>query len=489
LAPERVSVLVHLGPGADRGALRGFAAANGGRVKYEYDVLPNVVNVRGLPETALSGLTQLQGVVRIEPDATVQAHMNGSTPLIGGLQSQLTAAGMTADGSGVRVCIIDTGIDSDNFMYASRIDTVAGRDFVNNDNNPEDDDGHGSHVAGTVAGGTGINVDLGCGQEPLQGIAPAATLIGIKVLDANGSGTFSDVIAGIDHCADQSASGGRADVINMSLGGGSYSGTCDTSTAAAAANAAVDAGVVVVASAGNSGSSNAMGTPACGSKVIAVGATYDDDYPNCELPNQDSFSFCTKVNRIGLCTGICTDTSPGVDDLVCFSNRSTELDVVAPGCVTFSANYENSAGAVVGFCGTSMASPHVAGLAALLLSADPALPAAGVRQLIRDGATDLGSAGFDPAFGHGRIDVSGSLSLLGGPCSVDSDCDDADACTNDACVSGSCSNTALDCSDGDPCTTDTCSAGVCSSSPMNCDDGDACTTDSCSGGPVREPEP
>ena len=97
------------------------------------------------------------------------------------------------------------------------------------------------------------------------------------MLDANGSGSFSDVIAGINYGADQTASGGRCDIINMSLGGGTFTGTCDSDSAAAAANNAVDAGVVVVASSGNDANTNAMGTPACGSKVIAVGATYDDD--------------------------------------------------------------------------------------------------------------------------------------------------------------------------------------------------------------------
>ena len=102
-----------------------------------------------------------------------------------------------------------------------RIDSSAGRDFVNNDNNPEDDDGHGSHVAGTAVGADTLSVDFGCvGSEPFQGVAPQATLIGIKVLDANGSGSFSDVIAGLNYGADQSGSGGRCDVMNLSLGGG-----------------------------------------------------------------------------------------------------------------------------------------------------------------------------------------------------------------------------------------------------------------------------
>lgn len=505
---DRVSVLVHLAPGADRAPVRQFAANQGGFVKYEYDILPNVINIRGISGNALNALLATPGVVRWEEDATVYAHMNDSTPLIRALQSQISAAGLSADGSGVRVCIIDTGIDSDSAMYSTRIDAAAGRDFVNGDNNPEDDNGHGSHVSGTAVGGDSLTVNFGCvGSEPFHGIAPEATLIGIKVLSSSGSGSFSNVIAGINYGANQTASGGRCDVINMSLGGGQFSGTCDGDSAAAAANNAVDAGVVVVASSGNNAYANAMGTPACGSKVISVGATYDDSYPSCEFPNQTSFQFCTCVNIF--CCGTCTDNSPSVDQITCMSNRSSTLDVTAPGCITFSADYAASPNGIVGFCGTSMASPHVAGLAALLLSADPSLTPAEVRQHIRDGAIDLGAPGFDPVYGFGRIDAINSLSLLGPGCTTNGDCDDGNVCNGaETCVSGSCQagtplncndgnactadscntttgcvNTPISCNDGNACTADSCDAGSgCVNTPVNCDDGDACTADSCDSG-------
>ena len=336
-------------------------------------------------------------------------------------------------------------------------------------------------MAGTAVGGDSLTVNFGCvGSEPFHGVAPRATLIGIKVLNANGSGSFSDVIAGINYGADQSASGGRCDVINMSLGGGAFSGTCDGDSAAAAANAAVDAGVVVVSSSGNDANTNAMGTPACASKVIAVGATYDDSFPNCEFPSQTSFTFCTC--SFITCCGTCTDNAPSVDQIGCYSNRSTELDVVAPGCITFSTDIDNSLNGIVGFCGTSMASPHVAGLAALLLSADSSLTPAQVRQAIRDGAIDLGSPGFDSVYGHGRIDAINSLALIGPGCSVPGDCDDLNPCTVDDCVGGSCSNTPINCDDGNACTSDSCSGGACVNDPISCDDSDPCTSDGCDAG-------
>jgi subtilisin family serine protease/uncharacterized membrane protein len=465
--PERVSVLVHLESGANRGPARQFAAQQGGVVKYEYGILPDLVNLRGIPRQALNALEATPGVLRWEEDRPVEAFLNGSAPLIRALQSQIADAGLAADGDGVRVCVVDSGIDSDHTMYADRIDFSAGRDFVNDDDDPEDDLGHGSHVAGIAVGRTGLFQDFGCGSpDPFQGVAPLATLIGVKVLDSGGTGLSSDVIAGVDYCADQSPEGGRADVINLSLGGGVFTGDCDGSPAAAACNAAVDAGVVVVAAAGNDALTGFLAEPACGSNVIAVGATYDDDFPSCEFPDLEILDF-----------GICQDATPIVDQACCFSNRSSTLDVVAPGCVTFSADF-SSPDAFQPFCGTSMAAPHVAGLAALLLSIDPARSPAELRQVIRNGAVDLGPTGFDDVYGHGRIDVIDSLAQVAHPCAGDEECDDGLFCTqNDLCIDGICFR------QDDPCPDQVCDEETDSCVPCladsDCDDGDHCTRDSC----------
>jgi len=479
--PDRVSILVHMIPGADRSPMQGFIKSQGAFVKYRYNVvLPNVINVRNFPTSALNGLLSIPGVVRWEEDRTVLTHLNDSTRLIRVPPEQITESGLSADGSGVRVCVLDTGIDSDSEMYMTRIDTEAGRDFVNNDNNPEDDNGHGSHVSGIAVGRTGLSVDFGCeGSEPFRGVAPEATLIGIKVLDASGIGQESDILAGINYGAGPSIPNGPCDVMNMSLGRSYFTSACDSDPIAQAANNAVDLGVVVVASSGNNGISDAIAAPACGSKVISVGATYDDTYPNCEFPDQDSFEFCT-LWLGSMCWLSCTDSAPSVDQIGCYSNGSAQLDVTAPGCITFSADFGNSPLGIVGFCGTSMAAPHVAGLAALLLSADPSLTPVEVRQHIRDGAIDLGAEGFDWTYGYGRIDVTNSLSLVGPQCTTNADCDDSNDCTTDTCVSGTCSNTPIVCNDNDACTTDSCDPALgCYYEPISCDDGDLCTTDSC----------
>ncbi|UCE59670.1 MAG: S8 family serine peptidase [Phycisphaerales bacterium] len=429
-----VSVLVYMEPmftrnAVERADVRSFAALNKGKVHYEYgDTMPNVLNLRDIPEDQVDALRNMPGVVKVEKD---EYHPNvlklhDSIPLIRGLQSQITGAGLSADGAGVRICVVDTGIDSDHVMYSDRIDTSKGYDFYNDDNNPEDDNGHGSHCSGIALGGTGISWDpCGTGSMPFQGVAPEATLIGCKVLNFAGGGYDSDIIAGIDYCADQSASGAQADVISMSIGTGNYSGPC-THSWAVAANNAVANGVVAVAASGNENYSNAMGSPACGVDVIAVGMTWKNDYPTCEDPT-------TNWNW-----GICTDYAPQTDDVGCFSNESDYLDVTAPGANIWSASTAAGGASITGMSGTSMSCPTVAGLVALVLDVDPTLTPAEVRQIIRDGAIDMGPAGFDRAYGYGRIDVINTLNLLA-PCTGDPDCDDGLFCNGaETCVSQSC---------------------------------------------------
>ncbi|MDH3328887.1 MAG: S8 family serine peptidase [Desulfobulbaceae bacterium] len=483
--PDRINLLLHMVSGADRGPVRALAARQGGKVRYEYkNVLPKVMNLRNMPLTAVAALEKIPGVFKIEEDKYHEKliKLDESTPLINGLQSQIQSAGYTnAAGSGVRVCVVDTGIDTDHIMYSSRIDSGAGYDYVNNDSLPEDDHGHGSHVAGIAVGGTGLSInfsDVCDGNEPFQGVAPDATLIGVKVLNSQGGGYISDVIYGIDHCVSVGA-----DVINLSLGAGSYSGICDTDSLAKAANQAVESGVVVVAASGNEGYANSMITPACGSQVIAVGATYKADYPRCEA-SVSSFSWCLDSS----CATTCTDTTPVADDLVCFSNKSDYLDVVAPGSVIWSAGMAEGGLSITQKSGTSMAAPQVAGLAALILGEDTALTPAQVREIIRNGAIDMGTQGFDSSYGYGRVDVLQSLALLESPqCIENTDCDDSDSCTTDTCSAGVCDNQPIECPQGEICV-----AGFCSPLPPVCGNGfceegekcDVCPADCISGGGV-----
>jgi len=250
-------------------------------------------------------------------------------------------------GAGVRVAIVDTGIDLDHPDLTPRV--VDGANFVNSKKSADDDNGHGTHVAGVV--GASDNT-LG-----VVGVAPLATLLAVKVLDRNGSGWLSAVLAGIDWAA---ANG--AQVINLSLGTSS-----DIQVFEDTVDSAVSSGVVVVAAAGNSAlSGNSASYPGAYDSVIGVGAT-------------DS-----------------------TDARASFSTFGPQLDLAAPG-VDIKSTWKK--GGYNTISGTSMSSPHVAGAAALAIGTGIYGDNAAVRAALESTADDLGPAGRDDEFGHGLVDA------------------------------------------------------------------------------------
>ncbi len=406
--PERVSVFVRVAPGADRGPIRGLVQSHGARVKYEYRILPDIMNVRDLPVTALSGLQHAPGVTEVTFDGKASILLNESIPLIGANDPSILLPGI--DGTGVRVCVADTGISNTFAGYNTRI--VAQRDFVDGDGSAQDPHGHGSFVSAVI---------LSAGPA-YRGIAPNALLMGARVLDATGHGDWSDVVEGIQWCAGMGAPipGGRADIINLSLGG-----PCDPNAAqaVAAANNAVAAGVVVVAASGNSCDKGQIAAPACGSNVIAVGATYDAAVgPRGWCCNE-------------ACTSTCTDSTTTTDQVTCFSQAGAGLDHVAPGAMITTAF--GTAG------GTSAAAPHTSGLAALILHKKSNLTPAQVRDFINLN-TDPITGGVGG--GSGRINAREALAAVpvvpgDGVCSPQEIIDCISDCDQDAdSVFGACDN-------------------------------------------------
>lgn len=220
-----------------------------------------------------------------------------------------------ATGSGVHAYVIDTGIRTTHVEFSGRVG--AGYDFVDNDSNPTDCNGHGTHVAGSIGGAT-------------YGVAKQVTLHGVRVLDCSGSGYTSGVVAGIDWVT---ANAMRPAVANMSLGGGA------SSTLDVALSNSVAAGIVYVVAAGNANSDACNSSPAREPSAITVGATDNGD------------------------------------GRASFSNYGACLDIFAPGVSVLSA-YHTSDTASATLSGTSMASPHVAGVVARYLQSAPnALPA------------------------------------------------------------------------------------------------------------------
>jgi len=250
------------------------------------------------------------------------------------------------DGTGVRVAVVDTGLDANHPDFAGRIGGMT--DFTGQ--GPHDNNGHGTHVAGIAAGAGAL----------YRGVAPGATVYAAKVLRGDGSGMFSDVMAGVEWAVQQGVH-----VINLSLGS---SGSSDGNDALShTCDAAVDRGIVVCAAAGNDGpGARTIGSPGAARKVITVGATDDHDAVA---------SFSSR--------GPTADGRPKPD--LCFPG----VGIIAP----------RSSGTSMGTpvdnlytqaSGTSMATPHAAGTAALLRQAKADLTPDQVKQLLRVTARNLG---------------------------------------------------------------------------------------------------
>lgn len=230
-------------------------------------------------------------------------------------------------GAGVKVAVVDTGINYKHEDLSGNY--ISGYNAVDTSKTALDDQGHGTHVAGTIAA-------LSNGKG-VVGVAPRAKLYAVKVLGADGSGSYSSIIKGIEWAAKN-----KMNVINMSLGGGGY-----MSSMHEAVKAAVKAGVTVVCAAGND--SGAVNYPAKYPEAIAVSA------------------------------------SNSSDQIAYFSSRGAELDVIAPGVDIYSTSIS---GGYQNMSGTSMACPHVAGLAALAVSAGYKTPAE-VRAALKKAAVPL----------------------------------------------------------------------------------------------------
>lgn len=281
----------------------------------------------------------------------------------------------------VIVAVLDTGVAYENNAQYVRAPDLAGTsfvpgwDFVNNDAHPNDDEGHGTHVTGTIAQTTNNGVGV-------AGLAFGVSIMPVKVLGADGKGNTSTLADGIYYAVDNGAK-----VLNLSLGG---SGTNQTLSDAIAY--AHQEGVVVVCSAGNEyEDGNPPQYPAAYATTIAVGAT-----------------------RYDLLRAY-------------YSNTGSYVDIVAPGGdVSVDQNGDGQPDGVLQqtfakpsyaafnywyYAGTSMAAPHVSAAAALLLSANPNLDHEAVRFILESTAVDLGVPGWDEQYGHGLLDVAAALQM------------------------------------------------------------------------------
>lgn len=310
-----------------------------------FDLLP--ATAQAATRAEIEALSERPDVAMIWLDGRVHTCLDQSVPLIGAPQiwnSKFT-------GRGIKVAIVDTGIDTTHPDFGTgRI--VALKDFTASPTGISDHVGHGTHVACTIAGA----------GPRYRGVAWECTLIIAKVLGDDGGGSMSGVMSGIDWAVGQGAK-----VINLSLGADENGDGTDALSAMC--DAAVDRGVCVCVANGNAGpGQGTVGSPACARKVISVGASSKQDQIADFSGRGPTADGRTKPD-------ICF---PGVN-IVAAQARGTQMGtVVAPGYISAS--------------GTSMATPHCAGTAALLLQACPTLTPAQIKQVLAQTAKDLGQA-------------------------------------------------------------------------------------------------
>jgi hypothetical protein len=361
------------------------AAVGSFQTRREFKIIPGFAAT--MTAAQARALANVAGVFRVEEDFKVKAVLDDSRPDmdLGRVQDPgpdqiVDGGGAAATGLGVKICVLDTGLYAQHEMFAGR--PIVWFDEVNGQPAPYDDHvdifgtpfGHGTHTTGIAAGSPGTYLG-----NPISGTAWEANIIAVKVLDQNGSGPESTIIAGFDRCVES-----NADVISISLGGDPGGDCQDAMALAARAASGPPHNIFVAAAAGNSGPGNqTILTPACEPKVTAVGAS---------------------INWSGDGLGM---------SLIAFSSRGpvpgpppvgsyTKPDVVYPGALIRSAKV-NTTSDYWRLSGTSMSTPGVAGLAAMARQVDPTLTAEQIQTILRDTAYDFGPPGVDDDWGAGHV--------------------------------------------------------------------------------------
>ena len=354
--PVRVPVIVSFDTPTRTGTAPSAAAVRAARSTVvaslpagSYDLVSSFSRIPAVSmEIDAVGLKALRGnplVTAVNADQVISTTMTEANALTG-VAALHTAGGITGDG--VTVGVIDTGIDSaDGVVHPDLADDVVGQacfrtenDCIGGAGSAEDQDGHGTHVAGIITGS--------------QGVAPAASIYALKVF-TTGNTSDTNILNALNHVIGlNTASPSTIDVINMSLGGANFAdqSSCDANaTAYVSAFATLNGqGVPVFVATGNDARVNEVSSPGCVSGAIGVGsvgdATFTDTYSNC------------------------TDNG-AADRVSCFSNATPVqgagemVDLVAPGCRITSTGLDGAANVVK--CGTSMATPYAAGSVALVM--------------------------------------------------------------------------------------------------------------------------
>ncbi len=354
-------------------ALLTTLADTASRVVRQFETLPGII--AEIDSAALTALLNNPEVVSIQLDQQGGAFTAES---VSALRADIVRTTYGLTGAGVRVAVLDSGIDTD---HADLADDLIGQacftgggvngtcppNLTTTGSSAEDQNGHGTNVTGIITSR---------GTVAPIGFAPDADIIAIRVLDNFGSGWLSDWTAALDYLiANQAAL--QVDLVNMSLGSYStYAPFCDAANslmANAVDQLTVNHNVAVFAATGNAGNPYTTSVPACIANVIAVVATYDS-----ELGREPDTG--TWRTRFGGGWPPCFDAVSSLNQVTCFSNGGASVDLAAPGAWITSTGM---GGGIVRYTGTSQASPTAVGVAALLLQARPDLTVARLEEILK----------------------------------------------------------------------------------------------------------
>ena len=355
-----------------------------GRIETE-----RLLDLAALPHVRTIEPVRIFHISRVEGGALIKANQ---------LRTQFGG-----DGAGIDVAVVDTGISFTHPEVAPNLEAQG--DYTDTTGNGNDDKGHGTSVAGIIGG-------------VIQGMAPQADLWAIKVLKANGSSTPTSVLDGLNALFAARNEFGGLDLVNMSLGGlgpgnTPFNSDCDSQQPAFATiiNQFVAAGIPVFAASGNEGCLAGVGSPACLSNVISVGAVYD-----ANVGPQLGW-----LNVVCSPTGSCDNSTTAADLITCYSNSGIPLDILAPSHCANTPSIGTSFDSCFG--GTSAAAPYAAGVAAQILSLLPATTPQQLRQALMTTGRPLTDVN---GITRNRIDAVAALQALGGggsngPCVRDAD--------------------------------------------------------------------
>lgn len=348
-APRRLIVEVMNSRSLDR--IAAMIDANQGKIHKEIRMIPSLV--ADLPFVSLEELARSKYVYKIWRDAVVIPQLDVAVPSSGGLIPH--QAGLT--GKGIVVAVLDTGIDPHEDLTEPFNRILAWKDLVNHENSPYDDNGHGTHVAGIIAGNGSQS------NEKYRGIAPEAKLVGVKVLDEKGNGRLSDVISGIEWCIN-SLPALNIREINLSIGS-EVQESYRSDPLCRATSTAWEKGITVCSAAGNSGPMpGSINTPGINPVIITVG-------------NLDDQNTLTNIDDI---ISPSSSRGPTLDKII-------KPDLVAPGTNITSLKVR---GGYTTLSGTSMATPLVTGTVALILQKWPSFKPNQIKMILMRKTRDVG---------------------------------------------------------------------------------------------------